>query len=828
MVFVVNGSDSTQFAWGISLGSLHWATHAVPLDRRQPPIEKRSTDKHVPAAVLLNRTAGEPIKLDYWSPPHPRGTASPWPPDAAVGRQTGSGRFPLAAAWTGRNIDKDKDHNNRVWPWNIEGNAHELSSLDAIANGASQLTKIHAKSSISAIVIPNDFRQREQQKLLDACSASGVNTSLLWLPVAAALAWLEQHQTLLGAPSSRSEGALTLPIVHADWGQIRCSIVELIPWKEKNGYRWIPARKRPIISDWFCPGYGWKEAAGCNALNLQTGWSRLFASPTRAIDTYPAGSQSNILEQVANWAVDQLTSRQIDLLVAEHLSTIQRPVSILFIGDFAAGIAKGENVNRQVNSQHLKLSASLIRDGVEGERLLARGAAIFARDCAERRTSYLDTLPDLELFVDRNHQYDWLSLLGKTDQYVPGGEPWELPQPIEGLALRRGATSVKLVVAHEEYSGVRELQVQLDRPAEQRLSAKLHVSAIPAQGNAKLRLITESRDSIPERSILANWDRMQRVLDHHGAPVSKEAFLKMQPRAFPELFPRKSSYARWRASLHTVKTIIRRVREESPASLMEDNWGISRLRDLLKAKDQSQSPIDATAIGSDFKAVFEQETLELLGNSMLLLWRHGRHRDSPALSTVVRVLGYISVEDQEFDSWLAKNLQNSLRDSQSVLHTAGLAMRSPENIAKLFDFVFFRHGGLGSPGANELKAVSQILRYRTDATREIESRKCEQVIATCLRIFEQGMERGGGGYPFRWSSLIIVYMLRRRMFDLDFLDPDKELAASAKELFRTAIERHKQRRLRPLGGSVDLPAALQQMIDYIDRKGAGDILMANE
>ncbi len=90
------------------------------------------------------------------------------------------------------------------------------------------------------------------------------------------------------------------------------------------------------------------------------------------------------------------------------------------------------------------------------------------------------------------------------------------------------------------------------------------------------------------------------------------------------------------------------------------------------------------------------------------------------------------------------------------------------------------------------------------------------------------MESGGGGYPFRWSSLIVVYMLRRRMFDLDFLDPERELATKAKELFRTAIDRYKQRRLRPLGGSVDLPAALQQMINYIDRKGSGDILMAGE
>ena len=90
------------------------------------------------------------------------------------------------------------------------------------------------------------------------------------------------------------------------------------------------------------------------------------------------------------------------------------------------------------------------------------------------------------------------------------------------------------------------------------------------------------------------------------------------------------------------------------------------------------------------------------------------------------------------------------------------------------------------------------------------------------------MQRGGSGYPFRWSSLIIVYMLRRRMFDPEFMDTEQPLAIDAKRLFREAIVRYENRKLRPLGGSVNLPAALRQMIDYIDRRGSGDILMAAE
>ncbi len=823
MVLVVNALMTKQVAWGISLGAMHWSAHAIPFDRGEQSIEKGSNGKNIPASVLLSRAVGEPLRLDYWFPPHPRGTAEPWPPEAAVSHAIGSGRFPLAAAWTGR-----VDEGNELWHWTIDNEDRELSSLDAIASGASQLAKIHAKNAPSAIVIPNDFRQREQQKLLDACSAAGVNASLLWLPVAAALAWLEQQQHKLKPPQSASDDPLTLPIIHADWGQVRCSTLQLIPKEVEAGFRWIPARKRPIVSDWHTPGFGWTEVTGCNTVDSHVIWKQRFSTPVLALEVNSSMSESNVLEQIVGWPIEQKSRWQVDLSLAEHLSQIPSPTDIVLVGDFADQIASGEHVNRQIRDRRAIRNSTLIAGGVAGERLLARGAAIFARDRVEGRVSYLDTLPDLELFVDRNHQYDWLSLLGNVDQFVPGGEEWNLPHPIEGLALRRGATSIKLVVAHDEYEGVRELQVTLDRPAEQRLSAKLDVSATPAQGNAKLRLLTEQQGQIPSRVIHANWDRMKPVLSQDGQSVDKAMFLKMQPRAFPELFPRRWSHGKWRAAMPTVLKMIRRVANELPLAIMKDDWALTALKDRLLAKDQSQSPYDATAIGSDFKAPFDQEVLEALGNSLLKLWRSSNHLNSPSLSTLVRAMGYLSIDDSDFDEWLAVNLNNNFRDRQAVLHTSGLAMRRPENIKILFEFVFFPEGRLVSPGTNELKAISQVLRYRTNATQAIDSEKCEQVIHSCTGIFERGMERGGGGFPFRWASLIIVYMLRRRMFDLHFLDPEMELATRAKQLFRTAIERHKQRRLRPMGGSVDLPAALQQMINYIDRKGSGDILMAGE
>ncbi len=165
-------------------------------------------------------------------------------------------------------------------------------------------------------------------------------------------------------------------------------------------------------------------------------------------------------------------------------------------------------------------------------------------------------------------------------------------------------------------------------------------------------------------------------------------------------------------------------------------------------------------------------------------------------------------------------------EAQAIEHTCGLTLRQPEHIGHFINQIFASPGI--SPGANRLKAVSQILRYRADATAQLSSSKATEIIETCLRLFSHGVERRASSFAFRWSCLIIVYLLRRRMFDPEFLEPSSKLAVRAKRLLSEAIEKCRTGQLRPLRGSVNLPAAFEQMIAYIDRKGSEDILMAAE
>ena len=80
-------------------------------------------------------------------------------------------------------------------------------------------------------------------------------------------------------------------------------------------------------------------------------------------------------------------------------------------------------------------------------------------------------------------------------------------------------------------------------------------------------------------------------------------------------------------------------------------------------------------------------------------------------------------------------------------------------------------------------------------------------------------------YIFRNTGLIIVYLLRRRSFDDNYMDPESQIAKKTKTAFNSAIRDSQAGRLRLIGGMVDLAQQLQLMIDYIDRRGRGQLLI---
>jgi hypothetical protein len=118
-----------------------------------------------------------------------------------------------------------------------------------------------------------------------------------------------------------------------------------------------------------------------------------------------------------------------------------------------------------------------------------------------------------------------------------------------------------------------------------------------------------------------------------------------------------------------------------------------------------------------------------------------------------------------------------------------------------------------------LQAFAGMLRHREDATRYIASPICEELTSYILAVFERKRLDHNANYIFRYSSLCIVYLLRRRAYDDDYLPPGSPLNTQVREAFERAIADVRAGRMKAIGGAIRLDRVLQTMIDYVDRKG---------
>jgi hypothetical protein len=832
----MKSSSSLKVVWGISVGSMHWAAYG-----RRPnstaPILRDSSKTSCPPSVLLGREESQSLRLDCWFPSNPIGTGNHWPPEATVTRELGSGRYPVAAAWFGR-------LNDEKWRWRVDGNERTLGALEAISFTVSQLALINARQHPCVIVIPNDFQQREQQRLLDDCNALGLSASLLWLPIAASLAWVEENLHSLPDPNQTEISELPIAVVHCDWGLIRISKLKLVINSQNGVNRWVPARSRPIKSDESITGFGWHDLSACSSANVQDVWNRLFI--TRSFGEASSTRGSSVLQEIQNWSITRLSNEDLSITqgdskshdashglsvcskhdsiqqLRQELSSLAPSSILLFVGDFADSVTSAVEI-----SSLLQKYKYCVADGIAGEQLLAKGASIFARNQVDGRLSYLDTLPNLELFVDRGSQYEWISLLGEADKFVAGGKEWQLQEPIRGLSIRQGASSIKLAVSHED-EFVRELRVPFDRPIEVGVAAPLYVSATPAQGNAKLRFETDDTAFRSRMVIHADWKRMNAVIGKDGRQVDKVAYASSQPRSFPNVKPRPADKQRWEDFERQAKLFLANPRASQPSLFVP-----STLKKLLESAKFANG---CSALSSNGKPPYEIQQ-QLVDQLAKYLFSQLEASDSPfqhQKDDVLRVLAYMSANGDGIEALIRQQLISSPNVKELNCLLAGNCIRTPELastfIVRLLEYIPKRvQQRLLS---FQMQAIARLISQREDALSLLSEDHAYQLLTECLKVFKHELESSNLHWLFEHSGLVVVYTLRYRTVNTNFLSPETELALKAKQLFGLAIEKlterlPQRRQLTMLGSNLSptrierLVGAIQQLIDYIDKKGEG-------
>ena len=837
---------------------MHWAAYGSGTDSAAP-IVRDSSRMSCPPSVLLSPEESQALRLDCWFPPHPIGTGEHWPPEASVNRELGSGRFPLAAAWFGR-------LSNQKWRWRVDGDERILGSLDAICFAVSQLAKINARHNPCVVVIPNDFQQHEQQRLLDDCNAIGLNASLLWLPIAASLAWIDENKHALPDPNQNRGTELSVVVVHCDWGVIRLSKLKLVVNEKDEVVCWVPARSRPTISDMACAGFGWYELSACTAENAQDVWRNLFV--TRSDCQNIAHLNSCILQEIQNWRMtfensvkafsikgDTFSSDEARVLsicskahsiqdLHQKLISIAKSSNLLFVGDFAKSIASSDEISSLRRDHQF-----FIADGIKGEQLLAKGASIFSQNQEEGRLSYLDTLPKLELFVDRGNQYEWISLLGEADKFVAGGQEWQLQEPIRGLSIRQGASSVKLAVCHED-EFVRELRVLLEGPTSAELAATLFVSATPAQGNAKLKLVTDAAFGRTQSAIYANWKTMKAAMQL-DQPVRKDEYAKTQPRAYPNLSVRPANEARWLIFEKRVGLFL--ASSQSTQRSLFSTISLSKILDSVRFVNGCSA---ISSEGSPPQHFINKKRMDLVVELTKYLFDKIRRSPTsfqPQQSEMLKVLAYMSARVDGLEEFIETKIRSNFYIDELTCIVAGNCIRRADLaatfITKLLDYI---------PKSSQqrllnyqMQAIARLISQREDALSMLSETQAYVLLDACLKVFKHELEEGNLNWLFEHSGLVVVYTLRFRINNPEFLAPDSKKALEAKELFSEAIKTLRAKlskgeqeelptieiegipgqqsnrseqfsnRTKLLSRKARVCFALFQLIAYIDKKGEG-------
>ncbi len=790
----------------------------------------------IPPAVLLPRVSGEPLHIDLASPPHPRGTGDAWPPESALSVKVGGGRLPLAFVWPAFLQDA-----RREWLWTTpEGVTQQVSPAEAIAGAFAALVDLNAKQSEEplVLVVPNRLRMDRQQELIDACLSHGYRVKLLWRPIAAALAWCEQQAADLLRQTKLKDGGIgKLLCLHLGLDEFEATPLELVVRSQSGERSLLPARSRPSVTLPTFPSFGLellvRQAASKigyrNGDDTNSLWRELWTT-SRPFEVMSALNQREAdrdaispqligsddwrtIARAGDWFPPPRSFRDFENWLSALKKELHQEqwLGVMVTGELAATQFIGQKrlwaYCLDAIANESARGRSLV-DGppTESRSMLARGAAIYAARLSEGRLAYLDSLPRIRTATYQAGLPSWLDLLNPDDTYVEGGKPWRRPKPIDGLKIQMGQTCLDVALWHDEFPTARKVTATFPDAVMTDVPITLNVSVEPAQGNAHVEVIPRDAGTFGTRRLFLEWRRMEDL------GLTADDWLASLPRLFPGTLKRIASPSRWP---NAESAMARYLQSPSTDNLETAIRQLSQKDQTIQTQPNEEAT--ATAVSSDGEPpTGSSRTLDAFVEYLV---EHVAPENRRPGSDKIRALTYTSTSNVAFQRFLMRRLkQDGTALERHHLAACGWCLWEPRKIAsfaKMLDR--FLRDKPPSPN-NWLKAFAEMLRYREDATCHIESELGEALTAQILDFFEhERLVRRNAKFLFRNSCLCIVYLLRRRAYDDDYLRPESELAERVKTVFSSAITDLKGRRLQAIGGTIRLGQALQTMIDYINR-----------
>lgn len=812
-----------------------------------------------PPAALTPRVRGErPECADAESGPLGQelsvlGSGLDWPPAARIGDRTGVARLPAAYAWHLLHTPE------RAWEWSGGDHPVRISPADALAAIVDGVMGRGApRGQPVAVVVPNTIGMTGQERLISGLRRSGVRPVLLWRPVAAALAWIDRF----GEQVSQDRAPSDIPVarvasLHLGIDGIEADVLDLVI-REWEGQRWVlPARKRPEIQpcdEWSLAAAEW--AAGSLSAGLGRAWHRLWCQPwseelSARMGRFTAAGEPGVLtrwRRTYAWGFrpdhDHGTPDTASLAawLTEFFGSLgvgDCPLAgAVITGELAATAGlDGLSARAEAEFHRLHPVATVLsaEDPHEAGGLLAEGAGLFLGRYLAGQPTYLDTLPSIEVVVIRDGEPAWEPLIDQQDRYVLGARIHTYETGASRFRIRADERKLTLSVMQEGYPSAREVKEDLQADLKEDVPVRLRIEIGAGQGNPKVEILPVRAGDLLGQRIYLDWDKAR------DTGQSREEVLKSIPKTYPPLEPRHSSRDRWEGrDLHypvseIMREAVTRMRSQASQTLLAPR--LASLRRALWTRDDDmrhqEPPEHGTAFGSSgllpalsAGSELADEFVELAEASL----REGAVE--VVICEILRCLGYMSCDSEFLSQYLRSQISRGFAGSstpkvQASLIAIGNCVRDTATIA---EFVGLMHEHIDDalPGGrlNWMRALCQMLRYREEATAEADSQICDELAWFCYQVARGQIEaKQEAAYLYRYGTLCIAFMLRRRRYDESFMDPQGDRCRVIKGFLSEVADGLDAGDIHKIDGVVDPADVTRKIIDYIDKRGTGRIIV---
>ncbi|MDB4668510.1 hypothetical protein OAF50_01095 [bacterium] len=767
----------------------------------------------------------------------------------------GSARVPLFAAWMSLLPPPGGDGGIRKaedveFSWNPNQTVFSLRASAAIATSIQKLLSTAGLLPLDcqvAVVVPDSLDEAGQELLLSSLGRTGLDlrrVHLLPRPLSLVVDWCSRQRQAGDKSTKEAEGepfgkmrVLSCPVDQWEAGTIE------IRSRRFRGRNWLfPVRDRVSLAGNFQGQRETLPEVSLIGLRIMMGlalenssgdvksiWNGLFGSDrlakrlnsTDALSRNEMSFLEEILTTVPKKIISHYNSIQVLEQILGHLlndtSEIRKEIESrwgnqetrLKLGNhrelgrlFGGGLSNIKKKDGTTIAEVLSPKTAFQEDGLQAST--DRGAALAAAAIGAGLPCYREMLLPLDLQAEeRNELGDktmiWKPLVERTS--VEAGIEWISPHPVTGMGVEVGQEKIQYVLRRSLNGDVnfKDSKTKLKDEIEKNQEVSISAYVRPGQGYAKVRVVSE------EPGIIATQLDWAAMTDLDSPPEQRLAYMPGTSviktwqgrfwdasyyfnRAISDL---QSANPEW-TNLNSLSVEHLNKWQYSPETVFNPgNREVGVYHGVFNS-DGNLKNLRNPELAESFIQQVEESFDEL--DSTGLLVRHERK----LRQELIRAAGWSYLAAPEnIVEYLREALEseNYLFFNGEHLTAIGNCLDDPEDFRLFFSQLISALGNENLPVNHWLRAIRNLARFRnhTFHTDVISDQQIEFIFQRIFQIMHREINRGNFERIFDNCLETLLFILKRRRYREDFLDPESNYVGKVIDVLDSVDQNYRRR-----------------------------------